>query len=137
MKNLNKKNFWDNLYKEYPLGVKLFCNWIDGYKERNDWKELFGEIIIDVRASRCTSAYIKSPAPKFHNLPLAMQIGILIEFIALYPSVHEWEIEDLTNHDWRRTITEFFKMLHEQEDCRQAFYDTLKDQGLLDIKHSK
>lgn len=41
MENLNKENFWDELYKKYPKGMKVFCDWIDEYKKQNNWDEFF------------------------------------------------------------------------------------------------
>ena len=105
MENLNKENFWNELYEKYPLGMKVFCDWIDEYKKKNNWKMLFNS------NSEYQNADGKNAiAPKYHDLPLAMQIGIWIEFCSEL-SVHEWEVDDLCTYDWKADITECFKML--------------------------
>jgi hypothetical protein len=42
----------------FPKGVQLFCDWIDAYKEKHRWRELM-------------------PSAKFHDLPLAIQTGLM------------------------------------------------------------
>lgn len=71
---LTKENFWNEMMEKFPNATKLFCNWIDEYKEAVNWKQLFG--------------YRKYPPHgfginevKYHDLPHAMQQGIFIEFI--------------------------------------------------------
>lgn len=65
--NLSKENFWNELYSKYPKGTKLFCDWIDKYKAENEWDFLFlGQ---------------KRKHIKFHDIPLAMQMGIFLQFI--------------------------------------------------------
>lgn len=66
MNNLNKENFWDSCKKEFPAAMKDFCNWIDDYKKQNDWGNLIGKKV------------------KFHDLPLAMQMGIWNEYLNSY-----------------------------------------------------
>jgi len=61
--NLNKENFFNILYERYPLAMQEFCDWIDQYKIDCNWSEIFGDKI------------------KYHHLPIAMQIGIWVEFI--------------------------------------------------------
>jgi len=59
---MNKENFWNGLYEQYPKSVKEFCDFIDEYKSENNWNELFGEKI------------------KFHHIPVEMQLGIWMQF---------------------------------------------------------
>ena len=68
MEELTKENFWDEIYKKYPVEFKKFADWIDGYKKKNNWGELF--------------------APPYHYLPKAMQIGIFMEFASLAKEVY-------------------------------------------------
>ncbi len=79
MINLNKENFWNEMYQKYPLAMKDFCEWMDEYKKREfyidefkrtlTWDELF------LNNSPTTHKI------KFHNLPIAMQMGIWNEYI--------------------------------------------------------
>jgi len=62
MKNMNKENFWNNLFENYPKAVKEFCDFIDKYKSENNWNDLFGEKV------------------KFHDVPIEMQFGIWMAF---------------------------------------------------------
>jgi hypothetical protein len=66
---LTKENFWDGMTVRFPKAMKLFGQWIDNYKMSVDWPRLFN--------SRSQDMGI---APKFHQLPYAMQQGIWIEF---------------------------------------------------------
>jgi len=71
--NLNKENFWDIADKRCPAATKLFYNWIDKYKESVRWSKLFNY----------GSPHDKPMGwhdPKFHHIPVEMQLGILIRF---------------------------------------------------------
>lgn len=60
--SLTKENFWNELQKKYPKQMEVFCKWIDDYKKRVEWDMIF------------------TSNRKFHDIPIAMQIGILMEF---------------------------------------------------------
>lgn len=57
------------MMEQYPKATNLFCQWIDEYKKSVGWGSLFNE-------HPATGA----KAPKFHEIPYAMQQGIWIEF---------------------------------------------------------
>ena len=61
--SLTKENFWDELMEKYPDEMKTFCVWIDEYKVRIAWPFLFSGTEI-----------------KYHHLPIAMQVGIFIQY---------------------------------------------------------
>lgn len=67
METLTKENFWNDLKEKYPEEMKRFCEWIDEYKKRVDWERLF-------------ASTINAQAPKYHDLPIAMQFGIFLQF---------------------------------------------------------
>lgn len=69
MDSLTKENFWNELMEHYPSEMELFCKWIDEYKKRVDWNKLFNPSILIFRGP-----------PKFHDLPIAMQAGIFMQF---------------------------------------------------------
>lgn len=113
MKNLSKENFWNKLYKKYPDGVQVFCDWIDKYKSKNNWDKLFNAgLMVPIRG--------QSVSPKYHDLPLAMQIGIWIEFVCDRGGC-QWEIEDLFAVDWREDITGYIKMLDAEKKIDNEF----------------
>lgn len=72
MENLNKENFWNEMYQKYPLAMKDFCSWIDEYKKRNDWNDLF---------HNKAASYDAKHSVKFHDIPIAMQMGIWREYL--------------------------------------------------------
>lgn len=85
MENLTKENFWDQLMEKYPEEMKRFCSWIDGYKERTDWKRLFNTGTdytgyIGIPGKPVTEFKKVREAPKYHDLPIAMQFGIFLQF---------------------------------------------------------
>lgn len=87
MSNLNKENFWNELYAKFPRGTQIFCDWIDEYKKAEDWNKLFNS------DSEYQNAKGKNaPAPKFHDLPYAMQLGIWIEFVKSRTE-NDWDME--------------------------------------------
>lgn len=107
MENLNKENFWNELFEKYPKGVQVFCDWIDEYKKENNWDDLFGNKKISQREHYWANI-------KFHHLPYAMQIGLWIEFVCSQGGC-EWQIYDLFSHDWREEITQYCQSAHQQE----------------------
>ena len=69
MESLTKENFWNALTEKYPEEMQKFGEWIDEYKERVDWDNLFNGL--------------KGPftsSPKYHELPTAVQFGIFYQF---------------------------------------------------------
>lgn len=80
---LTKENFWNEMMKLYPKSTKQFCEWIDEYKKAVNWDKLFnghyGQSNIK-RASNGEMCSIDFSAPKFHDIPYAMQYGIWIEY---------------------------------------------------------
>lgn len=100
--SLTKENFWNEILEKYPKSGKLFCDWIDQYKERVNWDLLF--------ADRHNGL---GRVPKFHEIPLAMQIGVIIQFFQEQnfrdyyitpPCIYCGSMESIIYN-----ITEFFK----------------------------
>lgn len=61
---VTKENTFNALCEKYPLTMGRFCEWIDEYKEDNNWNTLFYSNV------------------KFHDLPYALQVGIWFQFVA-------------------------------------------------------
>lgn len=108
--NLTKENFWNELYAKYPLGMKMFCDWIDAYKKKNNWDNLFKNHYAGNHAMNG----IEYKTIKYHDLPLAMQIGIWIEFVGDRGGC-DYEV-DLFSHDWKQDISEYIKMLQAEKE---------------------
>ncbi len=82
--NLNKENFWNEMQQRCPLAMKEFCVWIDIYKEKNKWEDLFNDSYSKTNYQYASNGEVTSidfAFPKFHDLPLAMQMGIWNHYV--------------------------------------------------------
>lgn len=115
LENLDKENFWNAIYAAHPKSVKIFCDWIDIYKKENDWNALFNEHRTDLRGQ----PFCVGLAPKFHDLPIAIQFGIFCQFASEIGTQysHTGIIADF--RDWRdflniqSIVTDYFEYLDE------------------------
>lgn len=73
MDSLTKENFWNELQEKYPEQMKVFIDWIDEYKKRVDWDLIF-------REGKHGSEYAQPT--HYHQLPIAIQLGIFMQFQA-------------------------------------------------------
>lgn len=64
---LTKETFWNDVEKLNPQKFQEFKDWIDKYKEKVGWDDLF--------------QFAGGTAPKYHDLPIAFQIGIFLEYV--------------------------------------------------------
>jgi hypothetical protein len=86
---LTKKEFWDPIAERHPKAMEAFMAFVDRYKQHHRWPELFNENVPE----RQVRVFIPGPplrwedtkAPKFHDLPTAMQFGIFLEFVSMVP----------------------------------------------------
>lgn len=102
MDTLTKDNFWNQMMDLYPGEMGVFCKWIDEYKERVDWLDLF-------------SAPNPKLSIKYHEIPVAMQFGIFMQF-AVEKSDHPAEVVAVVigrNEAFRRSIAAWFMRAHE------------------------
>lgn len=74
MENLNKENFFNDLQQRFPKAMEHFCKWIDKYKEENSWDELFND-------GKAWAGGV-TIAPKFHDLPYDMQVGVILRYVS-------------------------------------------------------
>lgn len=105
--NLNKKDFWNGIIGQYPKAGKLFCNWIDDYKRAISWELYF---------VNCTT---ESHHIKFHDLPLDMQIGIIVRFFwennmnasigASFQAIRGYTLNSIQHH-----FIQMFEMMEKQ-----------------------
>jgi len=122
MDNLNRENFWNEQYEKYPLAMVHFCNWIDTYKAANNWDTLFNAGILHEQIRVVETAIVgritTTTAPKFHDLPLTMQIGIWITYVRETKKFWTSNTVDLYKFDLRQEITDFLEC-HE-DDLQKA-----------------
>jgi len=81
MESLTKENFWDEMEQKYPKAMAHFKEWIDEYKnaDKGRYYTLFNAGITSHLDSD-TKQTVKTRAPKYHELPIAMQFGIFLEW---------------------------------------------------------
>jgi len=91
---LSKEEFWDSLKAQYPVEMDTFLKWIDRYKSINDWNDLF-------------ALGDEQRTPKYHELPIALQIGIFSQFM------NEMQGRDFPKM-CQAVITEYFRLLREE-----------------------
>ena len=114
--SLTKENFWNELNERLPAGTKVFCDWIDEYKERLDWSKLFNAGYVLNRHYHI--GFMVDPgltlAPKFHDLPYAFQLGIWIQFV-LDRGGCAWEIDYMFSFDLREEIEHAISMIDSEQ----------------------
>lgn len=88
--SLNKENFWNELTVKYPEQMKLFLNWVNDYKQRVNWDNIFAGQNTGGQRKVLNFKTPVSSAPKFHDLPIAMQIGIFFQYCTETP--HRYEL---------------------------------------------
>lgn len=74
----SKNEFYNEIEKEFPEAFKKFSAWMDEYKKQVGWKKLFNEGISLPAEQGMAGEDVK--APKFHELPVDMQYGVLLRF---------------------------------------------------------
>lgn len=79
--SLTKENFFDELQEMCPRTMKQFCEWIDVYKDRVEWNTLFRYADPKCGYTKENCLGVKVQAPKFHELPIGLQIGVIITFL--------------------------------------------------------
>lgn len=104
--SLSKANFWNDLTEKYPEEMKHFCIWIDEYKKRVDWNTLFNS---NSNWQNCDGK--NAPAPKYHDLPIAMQVGIIIQYFIETCDGFQLFFKQIPKnmHDFARIIVSFFE----------------------------
>lgn len=102
MENLTKENFWNEMTEKYPIAMDKFCKWIDEYKILISWRSLFNSHDCD-----CPSDYINTDlSPKYYDLPIAFQIGMFQEFMAV-------EKDDINIKNVKKYIKEDLELINE------------------------
>lgn len=101
---LTRENFWNELKVKYPHEMEAFCKWIDEYKARVGWNRLFG-----AHETRLNGRVVcGGHAPKFHQIPIAMQIGIFFQFTTETAKHYDLLSEVPTMKAFVDSITQWF-----------------------------
>ncbi len=117
MESLTKENYWNELQAKCPTAMKGFCDWIDEYKKKVGWKSIFTHRY-KVHVTDTQENY-----PKFHDIPIAMQMGIILEYLietaTCMPDIKLFGEEINDTEDFADTLKEFFiateKMINEEK----------------------
>lgn len=92
MDTLTKEDFWDPLEAKYPELVGEFKKWIDEYKQRVGWEHIFFSFV------------------KYHDLPVAVQIGIFFQYMAETSWMHRSKNgEQITVEEAVEGVTDYFE----------------------------
>lgn len=92
MANNLTQEFWSKLAEKYAGEISVFRNWIDEYKKRIGWEKLFHPQFnfVIVKASGLSAP--EFIAPKFHDLPDAMQAGLFMQYVLETKGAHRYSI---------------------------------------------
>ncbi len=120
---LTKENFWNQVYEISHGEMEHFCQWVDEYKKRVGWAGLF------------RSEYGRGTAPKFHDLPIAMQLGIFYQY--LQETDREPELFDTNPTNFvavMQSISDYFIMKHDdgKNEKAQAYEPPIIDYSHVD-----
>lgn len=87
---MNKDNFWTPLYESTGGGLQAFCDWIDIYKTKIGWNNLFRDNV------------------KFHDLPEVMQTAVVNLFLSErgYVFDEKWDSEKELSNSVREALQE-------------------------------
>lgn len=119
MTGLTKENFFNSMKLHYPDAMLLFNAFIDLYKAENDWDELFNADRLNPGKGQ-----LLTKAPKFHELPFELQLGIIIRFTRQYA--------DFLQNNWRKdailgVLKELCNSTREEiEEVKYLFTEVLK-----------
>lgn len=100
---MTKENLWNELQEKYPIMMKKFCDFIDEYKRKVRWDEMFGATV--------RPDWTHFP-PKFHDLPFEMQVGIYMSFVFNTENVYQ---EDDIKQEMLPDVYKFFAAYEEAE----------------------
>lgn len=71
-----KDSFWAEIKERWPGEFERFTAWVDDYKRKEDWDQMFPPTII----VGGKNGPLESQTIKFYRLPSAMQIGIFMQY---------------------------------------------------------
>lgn len=81
---------WDVLTDRYPIAVEHFKKYIDDYKGKVIWDQIFDP---NYSYNKKHNLPTNLNSPKFHNLPIELQVGVVIMFISemnIIPTIYNY-----------------------------------------------
>jgi hypothetical protein len=102
--SLTKDNFWDELFLKCPKSKDIFNKWLDNWKREHKWKTMFF-------------------VTKFHQIPVEMQYGIILQFLmekslcdlVIIPFV-KGQKKAIPLVEYKQKLTNLFVKLEKQND---------------------
>lgn len=119
MDSLIKENFWNELKEKYPAVMHKFLSWVDEYKKQVNWEQLFN-YGIHLHASQGWHN------PKYHDLPIAMQIGIFIQFTIMTKNRYDFIPDTTDMESCKLSIEDWIYQEHntKEQEHQEAKYNT-------------
>ena len=119
---LDKKQFWEPLFEECPDVAEKFYKWIDEYKNSVKWHDVFP---IGSRLYYWNDI-------KFHHLPTAMQVGIVLEFSDQMlqiedPDENDEGIQDMITLIFHNWSDKYKKKKKAAQKAKDAEYEDLEE----------
>lgn len=101
---MTKEGFWNHIESRSPKQFEAFKKWVDEYKVRINWLELFHDntVAIGHQASQ--------RAPKVHELPDSLQVGIFIQFITEINPSYTLLLDFTNMESVKRGIRDWFEI---------------------------
>jgi hypothetical protein len=133
MENLTKENFFNEIEARYPKAIKAFSEWIDEYKNSVIWEVLFNHNphFYQTKQHAEINASSNWQAPKFHDLPYELQVGIIMRFISETVAGEAGKVfKELYTFELIQTFRETFDWIEKGK----VDVTDLQEQDLKDIK---
>lgn len=106
MNNLSEEDFWNKLHEECPGLMRMFFDFLDKYKKESGWDFLFSWNFHPAT----THTVNKDRRAKFHDIPLEMQVGIILRFsIQINCKPQQLWLSNIDPENWARDIRGWFK----------------------------
>lgn len=121
IRSLTKENFWNELSDKCPGEMKRFKEWIDEYKKQVVWEYVFcnGFVCIQYETPEGRGMIHTSMRDlKYHDLPIAMQVGIFIQYTLEVPHTTRFVAFPVAMDDFAEVIRIWF--------MTEEYYNTVR-----------
>ncbi len=124
--SLTKENFFDEMNNKYPFGLAQFLKWLDKYKKEIGWENVFNGI-----KTMNQGVGFEKESCKFHELPIAMQMGIYFQFMRERGGC-SMEL-DIFDYDFRRDFECMLSMLEGEKSLEELPFPTISKEDTQQI----